>query len=398
MSNKARVGIVGGGAESFMGKIHRTAIEASGCVELVCGAFGSTRQSSFETGKMLNLPTRRVYGTYRDMFRREPTLPENERMDFVAILAPNAMHYPVAMSAIDAGFPVFSEKPFTCNMDEALNLKRKQQSRGFAFGVAMAYPGYPMLRKARELVQTDKAIGTVRKVVSTYPLGWMAQRLETAGNKQAGWRADPRRCGPAGCLVDLGIHCFYVAEWVSGLSVSEVCADLRPTVAGRILDDDCSVLVRFATGARGVFIASQIATGRNEGLTLGLFGDKGSLCWSQNEPDTLLLRGVDGTLQPLKGGTPCTAAEPSTPPAPYGNNAAYIEALAAAYTSFVGQLAGGKKKAAAKASTPGFMTVDEGVRSVAFVDAVIKNTAIPEEGQPPPAKWMQVVVPPVPEL
>lgn len=397
MSKKARVGIVGGGAESFMGKVHRAAIEASGCVELVCGAFGSTRQSSFETGKMLNLPTRRVYGTYRDMFRREPTLPENERMDFVAVLAPNAMHYPVAMSAIDAGFPVFSEKPFTCNMDEALNLKRKQQNSGLAFGVAMGYPGYPMLQKARALVQTDKAIGTVRKVLATYPLGWMTQRLETAGNKQAGWRADPRRCGPAGCLADLGIHCFYMAEWVSGLSVSEICADLRPTVAGRIIDDDCSVLVRFSTGARGVFLASQIATGRNEGLTLELFGDKGALVWLQNEPDTLVFKGVDGSKQTFTGGIAC---EPGTAwaPIPYGDNAAYIEALAATYTAFVAQVTGGKKKASAKAQSTGFMSVDEGVRAVAFVDACIKNTATPEEGQPPPSKWMPVIVPPVPEL
>lgn len=396
MSRKIRVGMVGGGTDSFMGSIHRAAIEQSGCLELVCGAFGSTRQSSFETGKLLHLPTRRVYGTYRDLFRREASLPESERIDFVTILAPNAMHYPVAMSAIDANIPVFSEKPFTCNMDEALNLTRKQRNSGLSYGIAMVYAGYPALQRARTLVQTDKAVGTVRKLVASYPLGWMAQRLETAGNKQAGWRTDPRRCGPAGCLIDLGIHCFYLTEWVTGLSVSEVCADLRPTVAGRILDDDCSVLVRFATGARGVFLSSQIAAGQNGGLALHVFGDKGALAWSQSEPDRLLFTGIDGERQTLADDVPVDASAADAHPSPYGNNAAYIAALAATYRSFAATLE--KQKGKPQNPPAEFMCVDEGLRTVAFADAVLRNTAPAEEGAPPPAKWMPVVVPPVPDL
>ena len=397
MSKKKRVGMVGGGADSFMGSIHRTAIEQSGCVELVCGAFGSTRQSSFETGKMLNLPTRRVYGTYRDLFRREAALPENERIDFVTILAPNAMHYPVAMSAIDANIPVFSEKPFTCNMDEALNLTRKLRNSGLSYGIAMVYPGYPALQQARTLIQTEKALGIVRKVVASYPLGWMSQRLETAGNKQAGWRADPRRCGPAGCLIDLGIHCFYLTEWVVGLSVSEVCADLRPTVAGRILDDDCSVMVRFSTGARGMFLASQIATGKTEGLSLRVYGDKGALSWAQSKPERLILTGLDGMQQMITDGPSAEEVAGIATLSPYGNNTAYIAALAAAYRSFADTLE--KKKNLTPNVPPTFMSIEEGLRSVAFVDAVIKNTAQPtEEGVPPPAKWMPLIIPPVPEL
>lgn len=396
MTKKTRIGIVGGGGESFMGSIHRAAIEQSGCVELVCGAFGSTRQSSFETGKALKLPTRRVYGTYRDMFRREATLPADERMEFVVILAPNTMHYPVAMSAIDANVPVLSEKPFTCNMDEALNLTRKQQNSGLPYGIAIVHAGYPMLQKAKELIQTDKAIGTLRKIVSAYPLGWMAQRLETAGNKQASWRADPRRCGLAGCLIDLGIHCFHLTEWVTGLSVSEVCADLRPTVAGRILDDDCSILLRFAGGARGVFLPSQIATGRSDGLIIEVCGDKGALRWQQSEPHRLVLRGLDGAEQLFSGG-PSAGDRPSVlTPAPYGNNPAYIAALAETYRSFAAYVAA-PRKAAQRNSGLCFASTDEGLRAVAFVDAILKNTATPEEGQPA-AKWTPFVVPPVPDL
>jgi len=286
--------MVGGGADSFMGAIHREAIKACGGMELVCGAFGSTRQNSFTTGKVLELPTRKVYGTYRDMFRREASLPKDERMDFVTVLAPNAMHYPVAMSSIDAGFPIFCEKPYTCNMDEALNLTRKLRDSGLDYGIAMVYKSYPALKKFQDLIKDGKTVGNIRKISASFLLGWMAQRLETQGNKQAGWRADPRRSGQAGCLADLGTHCFHLAEWLSGLTVTELCADMRPTIAGRILDDDCSVLVRFNNGARGVFLTSQVATGRSEGLSIEIFGDKGALFWSQSAPDRLVARGVDG--------------------------------------------------------------------------------------------------------
>lgn len=379
-----------------MGRIHRAAIEKSGCVELVCGAFGSTRQNSFETGKAIGLPSRRVYGTYRDMFRREAVLPQGERMDFVSILAPNTMHYPVAMSAIDAHFPVLSEKPFTCNMDEALNLARKQRDGGLPYGIAMPYAGYPMLQNARKLVRDEKAVGTLRKVVCSFTLGWLAQRLETAGNRQAGWRTDPRRCGPAGCLIDLGTHCFHVAEWLTGLSVEEVCADLRPTVPGRILDDDCSVLVRFEGGVRGLFLPSQIAAGHRDGLLIEVTGDKGSLAWFQSAPGRLTLRAVDGTEQILgDGGTPAVENPPFAPE-PFGGTPAFVDALAEIYRSFAAFLAAPKR--ADRDDTHLFASVADGLRSVAFADAAIRNTAVPEEGLPPPAKWAPVVVPPIPEL
>ncbi len=396
MNKTLRVGIVGGGNDSFIGDIHRAAIEQCGRLELVCGAFGSTRQSSFETGKRLKLPTRRSYGTYRDMFRRESALPAGERMDFVSVLAPNAMHYPVAMSSIDAGFSVFSEKPFTCNMDEALNLTRKQQASDLAYGIAMVYQGYPMLQTARQLLLEEKTIGTIRKIVAHFQLGWMAQRLETAGNKQAGWRTDPRRCGPAGCLADLGIHCFYVAEWLSGLAVSEVCADLRPTVAGRILDDDSSVLVRFTGGARGAFLVSQIATGRRDGLSIELMGDRGALAWSQREPDRLILRDIDGAERILTGGI--AACEERPGPGPFGSDTAYIAALSATYDAYAEHLESFQAKKGGAPFPRGFMTIADGLRSVVFVDAVLKNCATPEEPEPPPAKWTPVVVPPIPEL
>ncbi len=389
--------MVGGSADSFMGVIHRAAIEACNGMELVCGAFGSSRQSSFTTGKALEMPARRVYGTYRDMFRREASLPKDERMDFVTVLAPNAMHYPVAMSSIDAGFSIFSEKPYTCNMDEALNLTRKLRDSGLNYGIAMVYKSYPMLQKAKELIKAGKTVGNVRKIQASFQLGWMAQRLETAGNKQAGWRADPRRCGPAGCLADLGTHCFHLTEWLSDLTVTELCADTRPTIAGRILDDDCNVLVRFDNGARGVFLTSQIATGHSNGLTIEIFGDKGALVWAQSEPNRLIARGLDNNQTVHIGGIAEGCSDVHAPE-PYGRNAAYIAALSDAYSAFAKVLTDGKTARLENIAEESFMTVDEGLRAVAFVDAVLQNTATPEEDQPAPQKWMPLIIPPIPEL
>lgn len=396
MSKKLKVGMVGGAADSFMGKIHRAAIEATGSLELVCGAFGASRQSSFDAGKILEMPTERVYGTYRDMFRREAALPVEERMDFVTVIPPNTMHYPVAMSSIDAGFPMFCEKPFTSNLDEAVNLSRKQRESGLPYAIAMVYAAYPMLRKARELITVDKELGNLRKVVVNYLLGWMAPRLENAGNKHAGWRTDPRRCGGGGALIDLAIHCQYLSEWVTGLEITDLTADLRPSVPGRILDDDCTILARFGDNVHGVLMASQITTGRTDGISLEIIGDKAALLWVQNQPDKLILRDVSGKETILTGGTPAKKAE--THQVPFGNDTAYLAALTDSYRDYIAYLLSVRAGKPKLPAIPNFMTIQEGLRSVAFVDAVLKNTAIPEEDEAPPAKWHPLIVPPVPDL
>lgn len=395
MKNKFRIGMVGGSVNSFMGDIHRRALEKTGQFELVCGAFGATRQNSFETGQQLGLPEKRVYGSYRDLFRRETQLPASERIHLVTIVTTNSMHYPVAMSAIDAGIPIFSEKPFTCNIGEALNLSRKQRDSGTPYGIAMNYAGYPMLRKARTLILDENRLGTIRKIVVNYTLGWLGQRLETAGNKQAGWRVDPRRNGPAGSVVDLGTHCFYVAEWLTGHKVTALCADTRPTVPGRILDDDSSILVRFENDVRGLFDISQIMLGRDEGLALEIVGDKGALRWRQHQPDQLVLFDENGTQTLEQGGTPFANA--SAAPAPFAGDDAYVDALAHSYNSFAQRLTQQDSAPAA----PAYMTIEEGLRSVVFVDSVLRNITLPEAEEdktPVLEKWTIYEVPPIPEL
>ena len=269
MKRKLRMAMVGGGKESFIARFHRLAAQMTGRIELVCGAFGSTRHRSFEGGEALDLPRERVYGAYRDMLRKEATLPDDLRPDFISIVAPNNLHYPVAMAALDAGFHVFTEKPLTTTMDEVLNLGRKLEDKRRLIGLALTYTGLPMVRHARQLV-ADGRLGVLRRIVVECPQGWLATRLETAGNRPAGWRADPRRAGPSGCMLDVGAHGAYLAELVGGQPIVEVSADIRACVAGRQIDDDGAVLFRLASGCQGVLWASQIAVGETGGIRLRL--------------------------------------------------------------------------------------------------------------------------------
>jgi predicted dehydrogenase len=297
------------------------------------------------------------------------------------------------MSSIDARLPVFSEKPFTSNLDEALNLSRRVRDEKIVYGIAIPYAGYPMLHKAHELIHEECAIGNIRKVVVEYQLGWLAKRLETDGHKQASWRTDPRRCGPAGCMVDLASHCFYLAEWLTGLEVTEVNADLRPSIAGRILDDDATVLARFENGARAVFVTSQIATGEKSGIIIRIYGDKAALEWKQSAPESLTLRTFDCTEQKFSGGTAFKELGNSGEPAPFGYEQAYIDALTACYKSFFAYMKEPKKDAKSAL----FATVSKGLRTVTFIETVLKNTAVKDESVNQ-EKWSKVEVPPIPTL
>ena len=393
-NKKVRIGLVGGGQNSFIGKVHLAAMEKLGESELVCGAFGSTRHSSFESGKKLNLPIKRVYGTYRDMFKKERTVPAEDRMQMAVILTPNTMHYPIAMSAIDARFPIFSEKPFTSNLDEALNLSRRVRDEKLIYGIAIPYAGYPMLQKAYSLIHEDCALGNIRKVVVEYQLGWLAKRLETDGHKQASWRTDPRRCGPAGCLVDHASHCFYLAEWLTGLEVAELNTDLRSSIAGRMLDDDATVLVRFENGARGVFLTSQIATGEKPGISIKIFGDKAALVWHQSSPDQLQLRPVTGDAVSFNGGSAFKQLDDSGYPAPFGYEAAYIDALSESYRSFFEYLRNPKTGTDHVLFANAF---PRGLRTVTFIQTALQNTVSRDE-ESGPEKWSKLVVPPIPSL
>lgn len=387
---KLKVAMVGGGNDSFMGRIHRAAIEASGCLELVCGAFGSTRQRSFETGKTLGLDPRRVFGVYRDMFRRESKVTGPDRVDFVTVIAPNNMHYPVTMAAFDAGFPVFSEKPMSCNMDEAQNLKRRTLMSRELYATAYVFPFYPALVKLREFVQAG-SVGNIRRVDLRYYHGWMGVRLETAGNRSAGWRVDPRRCGAAGAIYDLAGPCAQLAEWASGLSIASLCASGRPAVAGRLLDDDATVLLRFDTGALGTIAVSQIALGEADGVSLAIYGDKGSVRWTQSAGNAWTRIDADGKVvtETLKD-APVPTQSGTRFSEPYGDDAAYIAALSEAYRDFANLILAERE---GKAYEMRCIGVDPALRVATFNDLAARSMV--PYADDIPSKWMPFTVPKV---
>ncbi len=373
-----------------MGRIHRAAIEASGCCELVCGAFGSTRQRSFETGKSLGLDPTRIYGVYRDMFRRESKASGEDRIDFVSILAPNNMHYPVTMAAFDAGFAVFSEKPMSCNMDEAQNLKRRTLMNPEIYATAYLFPFYPALCALRDFV-AEGGVGNIRRIDTTYYHGWMGQRLETAGNRSAGWRVDPRRCGAAGAIYDLGGPCMLLSEWASGLELSALCATGRPAIAGRILDDDATVLLRFNNGALGTLRVSQITLGEADGIRLAIYGDKGAVHWCQSTGNTWTRVTPDGTrtVETVKN-APVPTQAPTRFGEPYGDDAAYIAALTEAYRDVAALIRADRAK---KPYTQRTIGVDPALRVATFNDAAAR-CLIPLADDAP-CKWMEFKVPKV---
>jgi len=379
-----RMGMVGGGTDSLMGGVHRTAARMTGRIELVSGAFSSNRQKSSESGEAIGLPRTRVYGAYRDMLRKEAQLGDDARPDFISIVAPNNMHYPIAMAALDAGFNILCESPMTTSMDEALNLKRKLVDKGLEFCLTFSYSAYPMIKQARTLIQQN-AIGNIRKVAVMYPQGWLATRLETAGNKQAGWRTDPRRVGPSGCMADIGTHCVHLAEFVTGLSVKEVCADLRAFIPGRPLDDDGAVLLHFSNGAHGVIWASQVCIGQASSLRIMVYGDKGGIEWQLDHANLLTLHTLTGPTQVFHSGGPGVAAANKTPfPLPRGQTECFLVALTTLYHAFANRieaLADNKTKEVFE-----YPTVDAGIAAMAFVDAVVRNVK-PENTN----KWTPLV-------
>jgi predicted dehydrogenase len=381
MTRKIRMGMIGGGAGAFIGAIHRYASRGDGLIELVCGAFSSDPNVAIQSGADLGLPPERVYRSYTDMFVHEASLPEGERMDFVAIVTPNHVHFDPAMMALDHGFHVFLEKPMTLNLEEAKQLDKKVRETGLLFGLAHTYTGYPMVREARERVASG-AIGTVRKIFVNYHQGWLSELSEKEGNKQASWRTDPAKSGQCGAMGDIGTHAFNLMEYISGLEVIELCAVLNIVVPGRALDDDGTVIFKMNNGATGTLTASQVAAGEENALILKIYGDKGGIEWHQMEPNTLLLKLSDGPMQVIRAGTPFIGAQAQfNSRTPSGHPEGYLEAFANLYKNFgtlVADRISNRNKSNPIVWLPG---IKEGVRGMAFLDNVVKSHLSSEKWQ-----------------
>lgn len=382
MNRKLRYGMIGGGSGAFIGAVHRMAAGLDGKCELVCGAFSSTPEKSKESGAALGLAADRVYGTFEEMIVSEKKLPEGVRMDFVSIVTPNHVHFAPAKMALENGFDVVCDKPMTFNLEQAKELEQVVARTGRLFALTHNYTGYPMVKQARDMVRAGK-LGKIRKIVVEYPQGWLATRIEADGQKQASWRTDPARSGAAGCMGDIGTHAENLAEYITGLKIDELCADLTTFVEGRPLDDDGNVLVRFSGGARGVLYASQISVGEENSLHIRVYGEKGGLEWDQTQPNSLILKWMDRPTEIYR-----TSAGYNSPIAafntrlPGGHPEGFIEAFANIYRNFALALECRMDGKEPKPEYLDFPTVRDGVRGMAFIETVV-------EASKSSVKWMK---------
>ena len=372
---KLRMGMVGGGRDAFIGAVHRRAAQLDGGVELVAGCFSSTPEKSKASGRDLYLPEDRVYGSYQEMVEAEDSLPDGERIDFVSVVTPNHMHYPVAKAFVEAGFHVACDKPLVHTVEQALDLVRAVKEHEVIFAVTYNYTGYPMVKQARYLVQSG-ALGVVRKVIVEYPQGWLATRIEADGQKQAVWRTDPKRSGVSGCIGDIGSHCENLVSYVTGLELESICADLTVFAPGRELDDDGNILLRFEGGARGILTASQICPGQENSLCIRVWGTKAALEWHQEEPNYLYVRSNDAPERIYKRGNDylCQAAAAATR-LPSGHPEAFFEAFANIYKNFTDTIRAKVLGIEPSDIMLDFPTVEEGARGVFFIHKAVESSA-----------------------
>lgn len=373
MGRKIRMGMVGGGRGAFIGAVHRMAAALDGQIELVCGAFSSDRDRSVDSGRDLYLPEHRCYGTFEEMITLEQKIPADVRMELVSVVTPNHVHFAPARMAIQHGFHVICDKPLTYNLEEAYELREIVKNSDRIFALTHNYTGYPMVKQARHFVSSGK-LGAIRKVVVEYPQGWLSNLIEATDQKQAAWRTDPSRSGIAGAMGDIGTHAENLAEYITGLKINELCADISTLVAGRKLDDDGNVLLRFENGARGILYASQISAGEENNLRIKVYGEKGGLEWSQMEPNTLTVRWSDRAVEVYRTGGPGICAEAAAHTRiPAGHPEGYLEAFANIYRNVAHCIAA---KNAGRNPEPvyrDFPGIDDGVRGMEFIYKVIES-------------------------
>lgn len=381
--------MIGGGEGAFIGSIHRMALRMDGIIDLCCGAFSSNPDKSRVSGKSLFLPDDRVYNSYEEMIVAESNMPADKKIDFISIVTPNFEHFKPAMLALDHGFHLFIEKPITYNLDEAVQLRRKLKEKNLLLCLAHTYSGYPMVKQARSMF-AEKQFGKVRKIVVIYPQGWLSTLSEKEGNAQAAWRTDPAKSGLSGCMGDIGTHAAHLAEYISGDKISAICADLNIVVDGRKLDDDGNVLCKFENGASGILMATQIAAGENNALSIQVYGENGGIEWRQENPNQLLVKWANKPAEILFAGTNFTNELSSFAlhncRTPAGHPEGYIEAFANLYKNFAQTIAAtneGKKPSPEMLDFPG---IEDGIRGMAFIENVVASSNSSE-------KWIKHIVP-----
>jgi len=366
------MGMVGGGRDAFIGAVHRMAAWLDGKIDLVAGAFSSNPEKSRLSGSDLSIDPKRVYASYQAMVEEEAKLPAGERIDFVSIVTPNHVHFPVAKAFLEGGFHVVCDKPMTFNLEEALVLRDLVKKTAKVFALTHNYTGYPMVKEAREMVRRGD-LGKILKVVAEYPQGWLLNPIDAEGQKQASWRTNPEQAGASSCIGDIGTHAENLGRYITGLEIEELCADFTTFIEGRRLEDDGNLLLHYQGGARGVLYASQISAGEENDVNIRVYGTKASLEWHQEYPDNLIVKYPDAPRRIFRRGNGYVSdtAKRFTR-LPSGHPEAFLEAFANIY---------GEAARAIEAEVSGqalpkdldFPTVDDGVKGMAFITAAVQS-------------------------
>ncbi len=369
--DRIRLGMVGGGRDAFIGGVHRIASRIDDHFELVAGAFSSTPEKSKASAADLGVADDRAYGDYLEMAKREARLKNG--IQAVAIVTPNHMHYPVAREFLKRGIHVICDKPMTSTLPDARKLAKLAETSNALFVLTHNYTGYPMMRQAREMIASG-LLGKIRLVNVEYVQDWLSEAVEETGQKQAEWRTDPDRSGGGGCIGDIGTHAFNLAGFVSGLTVEKLSAELTTFVPGRRLDDNVTVMMRYAGGARGMLWASQVAPGNENALTLRIYGEKGGLEWAQEEPNTLWYTPLGEPKRMItRNGAGAGDAAARMSRIPPGHPEGYLEGFANIYS----EAAHAIRAYSAKTPQPAeviYPNAADGLRGVAFIDACLRSS------------------------
>lgn len=365
--------MIGGGEGAFIGAVHRIAARIDDEYELVCGAFSSNAEKSHRSGVALGLPANRVYNSYAELIEKEKQLPADERVQVISIVTPNHVHFEPTKMALEHGFHVILDKPMTFSLAEAKELEKVVAANGQLFCLTHTYTGYPMVKEAKQIIKSGK-LGAIRKVYVEYPQGWLSGFLEGDDNKQAEWRTNPAKSGIAGCMGDIGSHAFNLAEYVTGLQTTQVCADINIVVEGRKLDDDGAVLLKYNNGASGVLTASQIAAGEENNIKIRVYGEKGGLEWQQSDANTLQLKWIDRPAEIWRtGGGYVSSFAAHNTRTPAGHPEGYLESFANLYRNFALTV---KAKITSTTAEPEWLDypgIQDGVRGMAFIENVIAS-------------------------
>jgi predicted dehydrogenase len=366
---RIRLGMVGGGRGAFIGAVHRIAARLDDQYELVAGAFSSDPEKS--AASAADLGVARSYGSYAEMAQKEAR--RKDGIEAVAIVTPNHMHAPVAVEFLKRGIHVICDKPLTATLPEAKKLAKTAEASGVVFALTHNYTGYPMIRQAREMIAAG-ALGDIRLVNVEYIQDWLAEPIEATGQKQADWRTDPARSGAGGATGDIGTHAFNLANFVTGLTLHELSADLQSFVTGRRVDDNGHIMMRYTSGARGTLWCSQVASGQENGLRLRIFGTKGGIEWEQENPNYLWVAPFGQPKYRLtRGGPGSGEAAARLTRIPSGHPEGYLEGFANIYAEAARAIIA-RREGTPLDSAVIFPGLKEGLEGVAFVDACVRSS------------------------